>query len=92
MDYIIHEERYALETFSSHTQYLHNQPQENNFDVESMADEDVDVCMKEGLSKRVYTLYRDQDKVRFFKVVFEKVRLKRREVEDEVEVEVEVEG
>ncbi|CEG67529.1 hypothetical protein RMATCC62417_03942 [Rhizopus microsporus] len=40
MDYIIDEERYALETVSSHTQYLHNQPQENNFDV--------DVCMKEA--------------------------------------------
>ncbi|CEI97264.1 hypothetical protein G6F70_006752 [Rhizopus microsporus] len=52
MDYIIDEERYALETVSSHTQYLHNQPQENNFDVDSMADEDakddVDVCMKEA--------------------------------------------
>ncbi|KAG1168058.1 hypothetical protein G6F71_009282 [Rhizopus microsporus] len=40
MEYIIDEKRYALETVSSHTQYLHNQPQENNFDVESMADED----------------------------------------------------
>ena len=77
MDYIIDEERYALETVSSHTQYLHNQPQENNFDVDSMADEgakdDVDVCMKEASSKRAYTLYTDQDKVRFFKLVFEKV-------------------
>jgi hypothetical protein len=61
MDYIIDEERYALETVSSHTQYLHNQPQENNFDVGSMTDEDaeddVDVCMKEASSKRAYTLY-----------------------------------
>ncbi|KAG1174698.1 hypothetical protein G6F70_005397 [Rhizopus microsporus] len=77
MDYIIDEERYALETVSSHTQYLHNQPQENNFDVDSMADEDakddVDVCMKEASSKRAYTFYTDQDKVRFFKLVFEKV-------------------
>ncbi|KAL4208908.1 hypothetical protein AB4K20DRAFT_2016789 [Rhizopus microsporus] len=73
MDYIIDEERYALETVSSHTQYLHNQPQENNFDVDSMAKDDVDVCMKEALSKRVYTLYTDQDKVRFFKLMFEKV-------------------
>ena len=52
MDYIINEERYALETASSHTQYLHNQPQENNFDVGSMADEDAkddpDVYMKEA--------------------------------------------
>ncbi|KAL4206078.1 hypothetical protein AB4K20DRAFT_1999988 [Rhizopus microsporus] len=77
MDYIIDEERYALETVSSHTQYLHNQPQENNFDVDSMADEDAkddpDVCMKEASSKRTYTLYTDQDKVRFFKLVSEKV-------------------
>ncbi|KAL4206916.1 hypothetical protein AB4K20DRAFT_1918441 [Rhizopus microsporus] len=77
MDYIIDEKRYALETVSSHTQYLHNQPQENNFDVDSMADEgakdDPDVCMKEASSKRAYTFYTDQDKVRFFKLVFEKV-------------------
>ncbi|ORE11845.1 hypothetical protein BCV72DRAFT_317998 [Rhizopus microsporus var. microsporus] len=32
MVYIIDEEQYALETVSSYTQYLHNQPQENNFD------------------------------------------------------------
>ncbi|KAG1224198.1 hypothetical protein G6F67_009548 [Rhizopus microsporus] len=42
-----------------------------------MADEDAkddpDVCMKEASSKRTYTLYTDQDKVRFFKLVFEKV-------------------
>ncbi|KAG1233255.1 hypothetical protein G6F67_004420 [Rhizopus microsporus] len=42
-----------------------------------MADEDakddVDVCMKEASSKRAYTFYTDQDKVRFFKLVFEKV-------------------
>ncbi|KAG1258343.1 hypothetical protein G6F68_008824 [Rhizopus microsporus] len=59
MDYIIDEERYALET------------------VNSMADEDAkdnpDVCMKEASSKRLYTFYTDQDKVRFFKLVFEKV-------------------
>ncbi|KAL4211309.1 hypothetical protein AB4K20DRAFT_1946756 [Rhizopus microsporus] len=77
MDYIIDEERYALETVSSHTRYLHNQPQENNFDVDSMADEgakdDPNVCMKEASSKRAYTLYTDQDKVRFFKLMFEKV-------------------
>ena len=50
MDYIIDEERYALETVSSHIQYLHNQPQGNNFDIGSMTDEDAkddpDVCMK----------------------------------------------
>ncbi|KAG1257360.1 hypothetical protein G6F68_009341 [Rhizopus microsporus] len=35
--------------------------------------DDVDICMKEAWSKRVYTLYRDQVKVRFFKLMFEKV-------------------
>ncbi|ORE11282.1 hypothetical protein BCV72DRAFT_191676, partial [Rhizopus microsporus var. microsporus] len=77
MDYIIDEERYALETVSSHTQYLHNQPQENNFDVGSVADENAedyaDVCMKEASSKRVYTLYTDKGKVIFFKLMFENV-------------------
>jgi transposase len=77
MDYIIDEERYALETVSSHTQYLHNQPQENSFDVGSMADEDakgdIDVCIKEVSTKRAYTLYTGQYKVRFFKLMFEKV-------------------
>ncbi|ORE11817.1 hypothetical protein BCV72DRAFT_246588 [Rhizopus microsporus var. microsporus] len=77
MVYIIDEERYALETVSSHTQYLHNQPQENNFDVGSVTDgdakDDPDACMKEASSKRAYTLYTDQGKVRFFKLVFEKV-------------------
>ncbi|KAG1253349.1 hypothetical protein G6F68_011378 [Rhizopus microsporus] len=42
-----------------------------------MADEDAkddpDVCMKEASSKRAYTFYTDQDKVRFFKLMFEKV-------------------
>ncbi|CEG64000.1 hypothetical protein RMATCC62417_01048 [Rhizopus microsporus] len=80
MDYIIDEERYALETVSSHTQYLHNQPQENNFDnfdVGSMTDEDakddVDFCMEEAPSKRMYTLYTDQGKIRSYKLMFEKV-------------------
>ncbi|CEG65018.1 hypothetical protein RMATCC62417_01890 [Rhizopus microsporus] len=77
MDYIIDEERYTLETVSSHTQYLHNQPQENCFDIGSMAEEhakdNVDICMKEASTKRAYTLYTDQDKVRFFKLMFEKV-------------------
>jgi transposase len=42
-----------------------------------MADEDakdnIDVCMKKVSTKRAYTLYTDQDKVRFFKLMFEKV-------------------
>ncbi|ORE01576.1 hypothetical protein BCV72DRAFT_320955 [Rhizopus microsporus var. microsporus] len=71
MGYIIDEERYALETASSYIQYL------INFVVASTADEDakhdVDVCMKEASSKRAYALYTDQDKVRFFKLMFVKV-------------------
>ncbi|ORE08411.1 hypothetical protein BCV72DRAFT_248863 [Rhizopus microsporus var. microsporus] len=77
MDYIIDEERYALETVIPHTQYLHNQPQEDYFNVASMVDEDakdnVDICMKKATIKQAYTLYTDQDKVRFFKLMFEKV-------------------
>ncbi|CEI88652.1 hypothetical protein RMCBS344292_03033 [Rhizopus microsporus] len=76
MDYIIHEERYGLETVSSHTQHLHNQPQENNFYVASISNEDakddVDVCMKEASSKLVYILYTNQGRSRFFKLMFEK--------------------
>ncbi|ORE04392.1 hypothetical protein BCV72DRAFT_251258 [Rhizopus microsporus var. microsporus] len=70
MDYIIDEVRYALETVSSHTQYLHYQPQEKKF---RYAKHGVNICMKEASSKRAYTLYTDQDKVRFFKLMFEKV-------------------
>ncbi|ORE11572.1 hypothetical protein BCV72DRAFT_324531 [Rhizopus microsporus var. microsporus] len=77
MDYIIDEEQYALETVGSYAQYLHSQPQEDSSDVDSMEDEDakddIDVCMKEASSKRAYALYTDQGKVRFFKLVFEKV-------------------
>ncbi|KAL1934835.1 hypothetical protein VTP01DRAFT_7017 [Rhizomucor pusillus] len=35
---------------------------------------DMVVRMKEASIKRVYTLYTDQDKVRFFKLMFEKVQ------------------
>ncbi|CEG74917.1 hypothetical protein RMATCC62417_10045 [Rhizopus microsporus] len=42
-----------------------------------MADEDakddIDVCMKEASTKRACSLYTDQNKVRFFKLMFEKV-------------------
>ncbi|KAG1246563.1 hypothetical protein G6F68_014586 [Rhizopus microsporus] len=37
------------------------------------AKDDVDVCMKEASSKRAYALYTDQDKAKFFKLMFEKV-------------------
>ncbi|ORE04120.1 hypothetical protein BCV72DRAFT_251430 [Rhizopus microsporus var. microsporus] len=60
--------QYALETVSLRTQYLHNQGSIADEDAEN----DVDVCMNEASNKRAYTLYTDQDKVRFFKLMLEK--------------------
>jgi transposase len=77
MDYVVDEERYALETISSYTRYLHNRPRKS--DAKSVAREtedakrNVDVRMWEASAKRAYMLYTDQDKVRFFKLMFEKV-------------------
>jgi transposase len=49
----------------------------NNFELVLMQDgntkDDVDTCMKELSTKWAYTLYKDQDKVRFFKLISEKV-------------------
>ncbi|KAL1925861.1 hypothetical protein VTP01DRAFT_7285 [Rhizomucor pusillus] len=76
LDYVIDEEQYALETVSSYTQYLRNQPRERDRESDDMqtedAKKDVDVHIREASTKRVYTLYTDQDKVRFFKLLFEK--------------------
>ncbi|KAL1929878.1 hypothetical protein VTP01DRAFT_1032 [Rhizomucor pusillus] len=77
MDYVVDEEQYALETLSSYTQYLRNRTRESDGRSDAMQTDDVkkdvDVCMREASIKRVYTLYTDQDKVRFFKLMFEKV-------------------
>ncbi|KAL1931091.1 hypothetical protein VTP01DRAFT_10228 [Rhizomucor pusillus] len=76
MDYVIDEEQHALETLSSYTQYLRNLPCESDHGSDAMqtevAKKDVDVRMRETSVKRAYTLYTDQDKVRFFKLLFEK--------------------
>ncbi|KAL1930585.1 hypothetical protein VTP01DRAFT_10747 [Rhizomucor pusillus] len=76
MDYLVDEETYALETVSSHTQYLCNMPRASKREPVAMQiDEpkDADVRMREATVKRGYTLYSDQDKVRFFKLMFEKI-------------------
>ncbi|KAL1930821.1 hypothetical protein VTP01DRAFT_10983 [Rhizomucor pusillus] len=76
MDYVIDEEVYALQTISSHTDYLHTLASERNCEfVATHVHEptDTDIRMKETTPKRAYTTYTDQDKVRFFKLMFEKV-------------------
>jgi hypothetical protein len=77
MDYIVDDEQYRLETLSSYTRYLSTLPQQGENETEAMqikddVKADIDVAMKEASIKRNYTLYTDQDKVRFFKLVFEK--------------------
>ncbi|KAL1935086.1 hypothetical protein VTP01DRAFT_4226 [Rhizomucor pusillus] len=68
-DYVVDEEQYALETLSSYTQYLRNRTRESDGRSDAMQTDDVkknvDVRMREASIKRVYTLYTDQDKVRY---------------------------
>ncbi|KAL1933497.1 hypothetical protein VTP01DRAFT_7587 [Rhizomucor pusillus] len=77
MDYGVDEEQYALETRRSYTQYLRNLPCESIHGSDTMqtevAKKAVNILMREASVKRAYTLYTDQDKVRFFKLMFEKV-------------------
>ncbi|CEJ01779.1 hypothetical protein RMCBS344292_15800 [Rhizopus microsporus] len=78
MDYIVDEEQFRLETLSSHTQYLAQLPLESEKGIETMqVEKEVakprgDVKMRETSVKRSYTRYSDQDKVRFFKLLFER--------------------
>lgn len=75
MHYIIDEEQYRLETLSSYTQYLSKLRQEDeteDMQIENSVEPETDVSMRETSMKRNYTLYTDQDKVRFFKLLFEK--------------------
>jgi transposase len=77
VDYIIDEEQFRLETLSSHTQYLSQLPLESEkridaMQVEKEAKPNGDVIMRETSVKRNYTHYSDQDKVRFFKLLFER--------------------
>ncbi|KAG1440623.1 hypothetical protein G6F56_011845 [Rhizopus delemar] len=60
IDYIVDEEQFRLETLSSHTQYL-AQP--------ASGEREKDRC---NAVKRDYTCYSDQDKVKFFKLLFER--------------------
>ncbi|ORE04358.1 hypothetical protein BCV72DRAFT_313114 [Rhizopus microsporus var. microsporus] len=77
MNYIVDEEQFRLEMLNSHTQYLAQLSLASEKEVEVMqiekeAKPSSDIKMKETLVKRSYTRYSDQDKVRFFKLMFEK--------------------
>ncbi|CEI99688.1 hypothetical protein RMCBS344292_13770 [Rhizopus microsporus] len=77
MDYIVDEGQISLETLSSHTQYLAQQSLESEKEIEIMqmkqeAKPDSDVTMRDTPLKRNYARYSDQDKVRFFKLFFER--------------------
>ncbi|KAL1932186.1 hypothetical protein VTP01DRAFT_9242 [Rhizomucor pusillus] len=76
-DCIVDEEQFRLETLSSLTQYLAQLPLKSEKEIEAMqiekeAKPSNDVIMRETSVKRNYTRYSDQDKVRFFKLLFEK--------------------
>ncbi|CEG79839.1 hypothetical protein RMATCC62417_14255 [Rhizopus microsporus] len=75
MDYIVDEEQYRLETLSSYTQYLsklHQEDETGTMQIEDSVEPETDVSMRETSIKRNYTLYTDQDKVRFFKLLFKR--------------------
>ncbi|CEP19673.1 hypothetical protein [Parasitella parasitica] len=77
MDYIVDEEQFRLETLSSHTQYLAQRPLEREKMIEAMhvekeAKPNSNVIMREISVKRNYIRYSNPDKVRFFKLLFEK--------------------
>jgi transposase len=75
MYYIIYEEQLALETMSSYAQYLTNLPHERENETDAIQTDTknkIGVVMTEILSKHSYTLYAEQGKVRFFKLLFEK--------------------
>ncbi|KAG1283946.1 hypothetical protein G6F66_010795 [Rhizopus arrhizus] len=78
MDYIADEEQFRLETLSSHTQYLAQLALKSEKEIETMqVEKEVvkpcsDAIMRETSVKQNYTRYCDQDKVRFFKLLFEK--------------------
>ncbi|CEG66918.1 hypothetical protein RMATCC62417_03417 [Rhizopus microsporus] len=76
MDYIVDEEQFRLETLGSHTQYLAQRPLaiEEEEEVMQMNNQikDSNDVVKGTSVKRNYTRYSDQDKVRFFKLMFGK--------------------
>lgn len=63
---------------SSYTQYLYNLPHDRDNELDAVQTEDArndtdgDVLMREASARRNYTLYTVQDKVKFFKLLFEK--------------------
>ncbi|KAG0941851.1 hypothetical protein G6F30_006021 [Rhizopus arrhizus] len=59
MDYVVDEEMYTLQTISSHTDYLHTLHRVHNHEPIVVHVDKVQI-------------YMDQDKVRFFKLMFEK--------------------
>ncbi|KAG1471574.1 hypothetical protein G6F56_002048 [Rhizopus delemar] len=77
MDYVVDEEQYTFQPISSHTDYLrtlynvHNHREPAVMHVDESQSRDI--RMRESNTKRDYTVYTDQDKARFFKLMFEKV-------------------
>jgi hypothetical protein len=75
MDYIVDEEQYVLQIVSSFTQHLSNLPHgDEEAEIMQLDDtkNDADVVIKESTAKRNYTIYTDQDKMRFLKLLLEK--------------------
>ncbi|CEG78891.1 hypothetical protein RMATCC62417_13427 [Rhizopus microsporus] len=74
MDYIVDQEQFALETISSHAQYLQKKPAEKSRTIAMQVDKprDEDSRIREAIEKCIYTSYTPQDKSRFFKLKFEK--------------------
>ena len=72
MDLVVDKELFAIETISSHTQFLTNKPPErySNPVMHTVLDDrnnDVDI---ELFNKRRYTVYSDDEKMRFFHLFF----------------------
>lgn len=74
--HIVDEEQFCLETLSFYTQYLAQLPLESEREEEIMQMEErkpnTDVIMRKISVKRNYTRYSDQDRVIFFKLLFER--------------------
>jgi hypothetical protein len=71
MELVVDEELFAIETISSHTQFLKNRPTDE-VSIPLILPEgnkriSEDVCMGES-DKRAYTHYTDQEKARFFQL------------------------
>ncbi|KAI7861816.1 hypothetical protein BDF14DRAFT_1863550 [Spinellus fusiger] len=77
-DYIVDEEQFPLKTLNSHKQYLAQLALKSKKEIKTMQVEKEmvkpcsDVIMRKTSVKQNYTCYCNQDKVRFFKLLFEK--------------------